>query len=133
MDDRAQNALIRTHRLNCLNDFYGPLLKEKQRLCIDLYVQEGLTLSEISDRLGMSRQAVSDYLRRIEGQFERFEKQLRLVVAHTHRMQMLDALALHVQTISYDHPVHEIVKKMRQYEVEYPGDHEEGSAFHGTV
>ena len=53
-------------RLGRLFDIYGSLLTAKQRTCLSLYFYDDLSLSEISDELGVSRQAVHDLLKRVE-------------------------------------------------------------------
>ena len=40
-----------------LYDFYGGLLREKQLEIMDLYHEDNLSLSEIAEELGMTRQA----------------------------------------------------------------------------
>ena len=47
-----------------LFDFYGELLTEKQREICRMHLQEDLSLGEISDELGISRQGVSDAVHR---------------------------------------------------------------------
>ena len=47
-----------------LLDFYGELLTDKQRECLDLHYNEDLSLSEIAEQLGISRQGVWDNIRR---------------------------------------------------------------------
>ncbi len=42
-----------------LFDMYGSLLTDKQRNCLNDYLVENLTLSEISQNYGISRQAVN--------------------------------------------------------------------------
>ena len=49
-----------------LLDFYGELLTDKQRECFDLHYNEDLSLSEIAEQLGISRQGVWDNIRRAE-------------------------------------------------------------------
>jgi predicted DNA-binding protein YlxM (UPF0122 family) len=55
-----------TLRMTMLFDFYGELLTEKQREYFDLYHNEDLSLSEIAERAGISRQGVYDIINRAE-------------------------------------------------------------------
>ena len=57
-----------------LYDYYGELLTEKQRICFDLYYNQDLSLSEIAEDLGVTRQGVHDTLARAEGQLRDLEK-----------------------------------------------------------
>lgn len=66
-------------RLARLFDIYGGLLTEKQSLCLKLYFYDDLSLSEISEELGVSRQAVHDLLRRVEQTLERYEAKMGLL------------------------------------------------------
>ena len=56
-----------------LYDYYGELLTEKQRTCFDLYYNQDLSLSEIAEDLGVTRQGVHDTLARAEGQLRDME------------------------------------------------------------
>lgn len=49
-----------------LFDYYGELLTEKQRTCFDLYYNQDLSLSEIAEEAGITRQGVHDTLARAE-------------------------------------------------------------------
>lgn len=65
--------------MNLLYDFYGQLLTDKQRKFIDLYYCHDLSLGEISEQYGVSRQSVYDILKRSEQALHRFEEKLELV------------------------------------------------------
>ena len=54
------------YKMSLLFDYYGELLTEKQKNCFDLYYNQDLSLSEIADELGISRQGVHDTLVRAE-------------------------------------------------------------------
>lgn len=61
-----------------LLDCYGSLLTDKQRQLLEGYYDEDLSLAELAEPLGVSRQAVHDSIRRGERQLEHFEEQLGL-------------------------------------------------------
>ncbi len=65
--------------LSILFDYYGELLTSKQRDVVSLYYDEDYSLSEISENLGISRQAVYDTLKRAEKILKGYEEKLRLV------------------------------------------------------
>ena len=54
--------------MTLLFDYYGELLTEKQKTCFDLYYNQDLSLSEIAEEAGVTRQGVpgaEDAARRI--------------------------------------------------------------------
>jgi predicted DNA-binding protein YlxM (UPF0122 family) len=65
-----------------LYDFYGELLDDTKREVMDLYHEDNLSLSEIAEEQGISRQAVHYTLKKAEDILERFEDKLGLVKKH---------------------------------------------------
>lgn len=61
-----------------LLDDYGALLGDKQRDLLELYYDEDLSLSEIAELKGMTRQGVSDSIRRARVELEQMEAALGL-------------------------------------------------------
>ena len=59
-----------------LLDCYGSLLTERQRALLEGYYDEDLSLAELAEPLGISRQAVHDSIRRGERQLEQLEAQM---------------------------------------------------------
>ncbi len=66
-------------RYSLLLDFYGALLTGKQRECFDLHYNEDLSLSEIAEEAGISRQGVWDNIRRAEAALCELEEKTGLV------------------------------------------------------
>lgn len=62
-----------------LYDFYGQLLTDKQMDIVDMYYNNDLSLGEISEQQGISRQGVYDSLKRAEKTLYDFEEKLGLV------------------------------------------------------
>ena len=70
-----EEALFRT----MLFDFYGELLTDKQKEYFDLHYNEDLSLAEIAQSEGISRQGVWDIIRRAEESMRRYEDKTGLV------------------------------------------------------
>ena len=62
-----------------LMDFYGEILTEKQLSFLEYYYNEDLSLAEIAENEGITRQGVRDAIKRAETQLFETEKKLGLV------------------------------------------------------
>ena len=62
-----------------LYDFYGELLTEHQKEVYEQFVLDDLSLSEIAESEGISRQGVHDLVRRCQKALEGYEAKLHLV------------------------------------------------------
>ena len=71
MDEKLRQAY--------LYDFYGELLNEHQRQIYEDAVFHDLSLSEIAEEESISRQGVSDLIRRCTKKLEDYEAKLHLV------------------------------------------------------
>jgi hypothetical protein len=65
-------------KLGNLFEFYGQLLTEKQQEILEDYCILDLSFGEISEELGISRQAVYDTIKRAEKQLDQYEEKLGL-------------------------------------------------------
>ncbi len=62
-----------------LYDFYGVLLPPKQREILRLYYEDNLSLGEISEEYGLSRQGVHETVKRGERKLKEYEAKLGLI------------------------------------------------------
>ena len=62
-----------------LLDYYGGMLTDKQKECFDMRYNQDLSLAEIGQELGVSRQAVNDNLTRTEALLRRMEENIGCV------------------------------------------------------
>ena len=62
-----------------LFDTYGGMLTDKQRECFDMRYNQDLSLGEIAQMLGVSRQAVNDNLKKTEALLRRMEENIGCV------------------------------------------------------
>ena len=65
--------------LALLFDTYGSMLTDKQCSCFDMRYNQDLSLGEIAEELGVSRQAVCDNLTRTEALLRRMEENIGCV------------------------------------------------------
>ena len=61
-----------------LYDYYSELFNEKQKLYFENYYQENLSLSEISENLGISRNAIHKVIQNMEEKLLFYEEKLEL-------------------------------------------------------
>ncbi|XFA98201.1 YlxM family DNA-binding protein [Candidatus Izemoplasma sp. B36] len=66
-------------RLNELYDIYGELLTEKQRTYYEYYYLKDYSLSEISEILEVSRNAVHMQLKNVVKHLENYENKLKIL------------------------------------------------------
>ena len=69
----------KNYKVGMLLDFYGELLSARQRDILDLYYNDDLSLSEVSEECGITRQGVRDAIMKGEKQLLDFEERLGLL------------------------------------------------------
>ena len=78
----AKEELRKKVDLAFLSAFYGNLLTEKQRRILALHCEEDLSLGEIAEELGISRQAVHEALTRASARMNEMETSLGLAARY---------------------------------------------------
>ncbi|MDR1100915.1 MAG: DNA-binding protein [Clostridiales bacterium] len=84
--------MIKDVSMTMLFDMYGSFLTEKQSEAVDLYYNEDLSLSEISDHLGITRQGVRDCIKRGEATLLETEHKIGLAKRYNSLSATLDVL-----------------------------------------
>lgn len=78
-------------RMGLLLDFYEPLMTEKQSELLRNYYDLDLSLSELAEDTGVSRQAVQFALKKAEKKLLSFEEKLRLRERYEASQALIDA------------------------------------------
>jgi len=86
--------------LSVLLDFYGSLLTDKQREVVGFYYDEDLSLAEIAEHVGITRQGVRDCIKRAEIQLLECEDKLGHVRRFTQIQQGLDEIAAQAKSLA---------------------------------
>ena len=77
------------YRMTMLFDFYGEILTERQKEFYDLYYNEDLSLGEIAENYGITRQGVRDVIVRAEAILTDLEDKTGLIRRfHTMKQQL---------------------------------------------
>ena len=77
-------------RLCLLNDFYGNMLTQNQQVVLDKYLNYNLQLIEISESLGITRQAVLDTIKKATKKLEDYEKKLGMLKKYLAQMELIE-------------------------------------------
>ncbi len=80
------------YRMALLFDFYGDLLTDRQREFYDLYYNEDLSLAEIAENYGISRQGVRDVIVRAEAAMTEIEDKTHIIRRFQRSQAALDAI-----------------------------------------
>ena len=81
-----------------LYDFYGELLTEHQRQIYEDAVYQNMSLSEIANDYGISRQGVHDLIKRCDKILAEYEKKLHLV----EKFAKIKQMAQEINTLTDD-------------------------------
>lgn len=95
--DRLQEIV----ELSLLYDFYGELLKENQKQIFEDYVLNNLSLGEIADDAGISRQGVHDIVKRCTKQLKTYEERLHLIDKFDAAKQCIQKIEAAAQEIEH--------------------------------
>ena len=93
-----------TYRMTMLFDFYGEGLTPRQKEFFDLYYNEDLSLAEIAENYGISRQGVRDVIVRAEAIMTDLEDKTGLMKRFMLMQQQVQAIldaAEKIQTVNY--------------------------------
>ena len=87
-------------RMAILFDYYSEMLTDKQKEYFDLYYGENLSLSEIAENDGISRQGVRDVIVRAESIMEDAEAKLGMIRQHQELENALAEIEVHLTEIA---------------------------------
>lgn len=83
-----------------LADYYGEMLTENQRKFIEYYYSDDLSLSEIAQNEGITRQGVRDAVKRAEAQLYDMENKLGFAERSRRVNEALDAIKQSTEAIN---------------------------------
>ena len=103
--------------ISVLLDFYGEMLTEKQKEMIDYYYNDDLSLSEIADNLGITRQGVRDSIKRAETQLFDMESKLGIAKRFEDMRSSINEIIEYSNLISEYNMRHGLSREINDYSV----------------
>lgn len=97
-----------------LFDFYGDLLTDKQRDILRMHLVEDLSLSEIADLRGISRQGASDTIHRGLELMEQMEEKLHLTERFIRLQSLTDEIEKKIREGAGQDQILQTVERMRE-------------------
>ena len=79
-------------KISQLYDFYSELLSEKQKQYLNDHYFNDFSLTEISENYDISKQAVSNNIKRTITELEQYEEKLNLIKLNNERLFLLNEL-----------------------------------------
>ena len=107
-----KDDIERVEYASMLYDFYGALLSESQNEVMALYHEDNLSLSEIAEDLGQSRQAVHYTLRKAEKALDSYEEKLGLVASYKENQELADKAYKIIDSAGIAEPYGDKLKKL---------------------
>ena len=95
---------------NLLYDFYGELLTAHQRNVYEAAVYNDMSLSEIAEEQGISRQGVHDLIKRCDKTLSDYESKLHLV----ERFMRAKEKIRQIEELTQTEPVSERMQRIRE-------------------
>ena len=95
-------------KISILCQLYGKLLSEKQLEFIDDYYNNDLSLSEIAENHGITRQAVRDMLKKGEKELFEYEEKLLFMKRMLNQEKKIEEILLELTKIQKDYTDNEV-------------------------
>ena len=121
LQNQEVDALAKDMNISLLFDFYGEILTEKQQDVIDYYYNDDLSLAEISEHLGITRQGVRDSIKRAEATLIEMEEKLGLAKRFREIQHGLDKIISEAHAIEEDSVRGATIREITQHTTEIVG------------
>ena len=107
-----KDDIERVEYASMLYDFYGALLNEAQNEVMALYHEDNLSLSEIAEELGQTRQAVHYTLRKAEKALESYEEKLKLIASYKENQKLAEKACKIIDSAGIVEPYADKIKRI---------------------
>lgn len=107
--------------VSLLLDFYGDVLSERRREVTELYYNDDLSLAEIAEETGISRQGVRDAIKKSEAELFELEEKLGLAERFEELRQQIAEISSSLSEIAsksdYKENLESVVEKLKSLNI----------------
>ena len=97
-----------------LLDFYGDVLSERKRTVLDYYYNNDLSLAEIAEEIGISRQGVRELIKKSADELFFYEEKLGLAKRFREAEEQARALLSMMDRAEVDPAIREAAKRLME-------------------
>ncbi len=115
--EKGGSELAKNYEMAVLIDFYGEMLTVKQRDFLEYYYNDDLSLSEIAENEGITRQGVRDAIKRAETQLQDMENRLGMAKRFEEMRKGLTEIIECSNMIAEHNLRHSLSKEINDYSV----------------
>lgn len=101
-------------KIACLLDFYGDVLSLRKQTVLSMYYNEDMSLAEIAEEVGISRQGVRDLIKKAEEELLFFEEKLGLFKTFREAQSHLESLSHRLESVNADESIKNEVKELER-------------------
>lgn len=101
-------------KISFLLDFYGEVLSERKRTVLECYYNDDLSLSEIAQDIGISRQGVRDLIKKAEEELHFYEEKLGLAERFRNTQQCAERLLSLLESNGADGELQRAAKELAE-------------------
>lgn len=110
--------MAKNYEIAVLLDFYGEMLTEKQRTFLEYYYNDDLSLSEIAENEGITRQGVRDAIKRAEAQMLEMETKLGMAKRFSSLKERVEKIIDFSEKITEYNLEHDTSKEINEYSIQ---------------
>ena len=101
-------------KIGFLLDFYGEVLSERKRLVMDYYYNDDLSLGEIAEEIGISRQGVRDLIKKAGEELCFYEEKLRMAARFQRIQEEANELLLLLEQANAEESVCRMARELAE-------------------
>lgn len=101
-------------KIGFLLDFYGDVLSDRKRLVMRYYYDDDLSLGEIAEEIGISRQGVRDLIKKAEDELLFYETNLGMAARFQSIREKADELLAKIENTNANDELCQMAKELTE-------------------